>query len=164
MKENFMGDLENFRGYIICPMLSGGKYWWNDTVMANVGEVVKSFGENHAIDYDNISLSGHSIGGEGVVYAAENNRFEQITGINLKKIAPISGTAYHSYSNLGDHEVRTYRGQHDSVGITSWYALAGDDAYHEIKGADHGMADMGTFNLDEDGNGRSDIFEWMFEE
>ena len=35
--------------------------------------------------------------------------------------------------------------------------------YHVLSRSSHGSLDQDAFNLDEDGNNRSDIFEWLFE-
>ena len=98
--QNFMGDLENFNGYIVCPNLQEGMNWDSDDVMKMIGEVMDDVSDDYNIDTDSICLSGHSLGGLGTIYATEHDRFENLTGYQLKKAVILSGIAKHEVNAI----------------------------------------------------------------
>ena len=39
-----------------------------------------------------------------------------------------------------------------------------EEDYHVLQGSTHGSLDQDAFTLDDDNDGRSDVFEWLFDE
>ena len=169
--QNFIDtDLENFRGYIICPHLAGGGNWGNDKSMERIGEIITSFSQTHNIDENNIAMSGHSLGGIGAVYASRNNRFEQLTGIKISKTVILSGYTDRNVDSL-DMDTKIYVGS-SGDGAAKWEmheylvktGAVSEEDYHVLQGSTHGSLDQDAFTLDDDNDGRSDVFEWLFDE
>ncbi len=66
----FLKDTK-FKGYIVCPVLSGGyNKWDDDRVAAKLDNFLDSFCGSHKVNKDKIALSGVSLGGSGTVYMA----------------------------------------------------------------------------------------------
>ena len=100
----------------------------------------------------------------------KNNRFEELTGIKLSKSVILSGYSEKGISSLGT-DTKIYVGS-SGDGAAKWQmheylvntGAVSEEDYRVVKGATHGSLDQDAFNLDEDGNNRSDIFEWLFED
>lgn len=61
-------NLKNFNAYVICPKLTKGGYWGNNK--SSLQKLLDKFLAEHNVDKDNIILSGHSEGGNGVLFIA----------------------------------------------------------------------------------------------
>lgn len=62
---------QTFNGYILMPQTPD--YWDRPNRAQEVRDIVNEFGQTHAIDRDNITIAGHSMGGIGALYMAGTN-------------------------------------------------------------------------------------------
>ena len=159
---------ENFRGYIICPVLSSGN-WCNDNAENGIRSIIKNFSSTHKVDKDNIALAGHSLGGMGTIYMAKH--MDDV----FSRAAVISG--YQTRDKEGTIDISSIK-----IPIMGFVGTNGDDgAYNymnprdrktgkrvsifpklvEVKSA-HGDAPGWSLLQDTNRNGRSDFFESLF--
>lgn len=154
-------DLEDFNGYILCPQLTGiyniGS-WNNSAAEIHLRNLLNNFQETHAVDTDNIAIAGHSLGGMGALYMAKN--MEDV----FSKAAVLSG--YDVGINTSDINIPIvgYVGSNESTyPMTNLFTnTLGEDSLITVD-ANHGGVPAQVFNRDTDGNGRSDLIEWLFD-
>ena len=145
---------QTFNGYIIMPQ-TPTPGWNNEKKSQEVRQIVNEFGQTHAIDRDNIVIAGHSMGGIGALYMAGTNddhfysRALVLSGYNpgdkiLKNInIPVMG-----FGESGN-------------GTKGLIQNAPEHQYYDSS-ASHGAVPRDAFGRDTNGNGRSDVFEWLF--
>ena len=144
---------QTFNGYIIMPQTPD--YWDRENRSQEVRQIVNEFGQTHAIDRDNIVIAGHSMGGIGALYMAGTNddhfysRALVLSGYNpgdkvLKNInIPVMG-----FGESGN-------------GTKGLIQNAPEYQYYDST-AGHGAVPRDAFGRDSNGNGKSDVFEWLF--
>ena len=148
---------EDFDGYIICPQLTGSYYcngnWQNDQAEAAVRGVIENFSQSHNIDEDKIALTGGSRGGMGVEYMAKH-----MPDIFCKAVAISS---YPTGIDLNDIPIPIIGmvGKYD--GSSSSYMQSVYDQLIWLE-ADHSNSPYAAFHIDSDGDGRADIYQWLF--
>ncbi|MBQ4646850.1 MAG: hypothetical protein IJB79_05845 [Candidatus Gastranaerophilales bacterium] len=167
-------ELEGFRGYILCPGLKSG-LWASDYAVECVDEILTSFSETHNIMEDNVSLAGHSLGGQGTIYMLAHNTFNDGVGFDFHRGAVISGYNLGFGSNSGgwesleDKEIRSYLAQWEDS-ASSWamehylHPIIGEEnviSGETVAGTGHGDIDREAFHLDQDGDGISDLLDWL---
>lgn len=154
-------DLEDFNGYILCPQLTGQynvKYWNNSTAEGYIRNLLNNFQETHAVDKENIAIAGHSLGGMGTLYMAKN--MDDV----FSKAAVLSG--YDVGIDTSDINipivgyVGTKESQYEMNNLFT--NKLGEDSLITVE-ADHSGVPAKVFNRDTDGNGRSDLIEWLFD-
>lgn len=157
-------DLEGFNGYIICPANTGES--WQGSA-SNLVEILDDFSKTHAIDMDNITLSGYSLGACAVPTILKSSEFNGGSEYKFSKAAIFAG--YNSNAaKQGDipTEMAVWVGAGDSDSINSMKTnlrrLIKDENYHVVAGAGHGAFSSVAMAQDVDGNGRSDVLEWLF--
>ena len=160
--------LEGFDAYIVCPQLTGYGYsstWRSPEAADKLFALIDYLKENYPIDENRISIEGHSLGGEGVIYMAADPR------ACFSAVVPVSAyNPYVAHENIKT-AVRGYSGSPfipapredwDSYhymksifdkhfGIQNWF----------VKNCSHYDIPMVAFEEDADGNGQSDLIEWM---
>ena len=154
---------EGFNGYIICPSSHG--LWNTETAANNINEILTQFSENHNIDKDNIVIVGHSMGGDGALYLPNSPVFNQEDGFKFKKAAVLTG--YPNSEQKYNIPVGLWVDSGSKWALDEYVApyldFDGKDKYVNMCYYEHGMVDNETFKLDTNGNGRADIFEWLFD-
>lgn len=162
-----------FNAYVIAPHLSGIDTWCDDNIATKVANVIETFvKEKGNIDTSNIVICGHSLGGAGALYMAGRTdlmpyRFSKLailSGYDANGDLLVNGSKKINYADV-TMPTRGYKGTNDGT-CYSFYA----NQYKQIPNADevkvvpgdHGAVPNEAFNLDEDGNGRSDLIEWLF--
>jgi len=116
-------------------------------------------GKKRNFDPDKIVIAGHSIGGMGAVHYG--GTFPEFWSAAV----PISPVDAHPYENgFNGLPVRAYLADGDGSGTMRSYfnnhlKHAADEAIYIRSG--HGMSGAVAFQLDENGDGKSDLIEWM---
>ncbi|MBQ3011105.1 MAG: hypothetical protein IJD81_07920 [Oscillospiraceae bacterium] len=155
-------ELDGFNAYVVAPQHMGPliKYYWATEHTRNlVIDAVIDAGNGRNFDPDKIIIAGHSIGGMGAVHYG--GTFPEFWSAAV----PISAVEAHPYENgFGDLPVRAYLADHDGGGTMNDYfhnylKYAADEAVY-IKSS-HAMSGAVAFQLDENGDGKSDLIEWM---
>jgi len=168
--------LEGFRGYIICPANTGESWLGRE---AQVAQVMDHFTQTHEIDYENIGLAGYSAGAFVIPEylekdESERNKDKDVNAFapggryEVKKAAIMAG--YNSNAakrgNIDHDKMAVWVGSGDSDSIgsmsTNLRKLIKDENYHVVAGAGHGAFSSTAMAQDVDGNGRSDVLEWLF--
>ena len=153
-------NLEDFNGYVIAPSLDGihTSEWATKTAEEYVRGIVSSFTETHNVNQDMIFVGGHSLGGIGAFYMAD--KADDI----FSKAFVLSGYGHGTY-NIADIDMPIigYNGVSDSGFMSNQFAKQfGADNLVNVN-ASHGAVPVNAFQRDADGNGRSDLFEWLLE-
>ncbi len=105
------GKLGNLRCYVLIPQLPSSVSGWIRAV-DDVAELVEAVSAQYGIDRDNISLSGHSMGGSGVW------KFALRAPDLYARFAPLSGSVVFSEENverLKDKKIWAFVGALDTV-------------------------------------------------
>lgn len=155
--------LENFNGYIICPILPNGS-WNNDANANKIDNILDSFKQNHSVNEDKIAIAGHSLGSFGALYIGNNSK------THYSKIAMLSGYRAGNI-NIQDSKVPVY-GYVGSPGagedsssyqyMTNDFAAAVGEENLHVYGTSHGGVPKEVLNEDKNGNHYSDFFENLF--
>ena len=158
---------ENPRCIFCFPQLPTTQWWWtNDKAENCLRSIIGNVCSKYNIDKNNIVLGGHSKGGQGAVYMAK--KLEDI----IKKAVVISGSkapanidastinipvkGYYAAREGDDY----MSGEFSSVfGKENVIEMEYDQNGNRIK---HGDSSGVAFAQDEDNNGHSDIFEFLF--
>lgn len=154
-------DLEDFNGYILCPQLTGiyniGS-WNNSAAEIHLRNLLDNFQKTHAVDTDNIAIAGHSLGGMGALYMAKN--MDDV----FSKAAVLSGYDVGISTSDIDIPIVGYVGSNEAMNpMTNLFTnTLGEDSLITVE-ANHGGVPTQVFNRDTDGNGRSDLIEWLFD-
>lgn len=158
-------DLENFNGYVICPSLTGvgTDSWDNKKVEGYLRGILDDFQSDHNVNSDQIFVGGHSLGAMGAVYMAKN--MDDV----FSKAFVLSGYNRTTY-NISDVNIPIIgfvASGDDSASkryMNGAFAKAvGNENVITVSGG-HNNVPPEVFNMDNDGNNRSDLFEWLFEE
>ena len=154
-------DLAKFNGYVIFPQAS--KTNWTDPAKANeIVKVLDDFSSTHNIDMDHIALSGHSMGGTGAQYIAHEFEVNEY-GYKFSKVAVISG---YEVAKARIDELQTpmrgYVGTSDSDYMHIYFRSVVGDSNLFVVNSEHGSVPEYSYILDENHNGISDMFEWLF--
>ena len=153
-------NLEDFNGYVIAPSLDGvaASEWATKNAEEYVRGIVSSFTETHNVNADMIFVGGHSLGGIGAFYMAD--KADDI----FSKAFVLSGYGHGTY-NIADIDMPIigYNGVSDSGFMSNQFAKQfGADNLVNVK-TGHGAVPVNAFQRDADGNGRSDLIEWLLE-
>lgn len=155
---------EGFNAYILCPHLTGS---WNsgrwDTPRAkdNLQALLNKFIIEYNIDVEKIVIVGHSLGGQGTLYMAQEldcfskcvvlSGYCPQTGIIEVEI-PIVG--YVGKASMGE----------DVTSINFMKGMFAEKFVNQSVDASHGGVPQVVFSMDTNNNNRSDLIEWFFEE
>ena len=153
-------NLEDFNGYILCPQLTGNYYlgnWNNEKAEGYIRDMLSSFEQNHAVDKNNIAVSGYSLGGMGSIYMSEH--MDDI----FTKSAVISGYDIGIDTKGIDIPIMGYVGKNENrEDMKKLFERNLGEEYLLTLEAHHGNIDEEVFKRDSNQNGRSDIIEWLF--
>ena len=160
--------LEGLNAYIVAPHLIQGDfwspYWCSQDSARNIQDLIDYYVENYNVDRNQVVLSGHSLGGQGVAYLT------QVMPEAFCAAAPLS--VYHPTIKLTDNSIPMwcFQGNPDyGEDNTSHNYAYGDFANFYGRDAitmlnvGHGDLPMAAFSMDKDGNNRTDLFEWFAE-
>ena len=158
-------SLEGFNAYVLCAQLSApfnNGTWNNPTSMGYVKDLIDIFISEHNVDQSKVYILGHSLGAVGCMYMAHEMpeyfaacvpMCPYYQGFDITEIE-IPVMVYVGSPGGGEDEI-SYR-----------YALKISDALGDdsvtVFPTSHGGVPKMAFNLDEDGNNRSDLIEWLF--
>lgn len=155
--------LEGFNAYVICPQLYGK--WncgsWNQQEAAGfVMELLEWFTQEYPVDTERIFLVGFSSGGMGALKMA------QLYPDYFSKMVVMSAPA--GAEGFEEIEIPAVGASETEVSYNSFMK----EAYPSVFGENcvrfypvkHVDVPMAAFYDDRDGNNRSDLIEWMFED
>ena len=157
-------ELSHFDAYVISPVLYGdfyNEFWCKDVSADYLRAVIDKFCSENNVDTESIVVCGGSMGGQGTVYMAANmdNYF--------CKAYIMSG--YHVYDIHADDfkmPVKGYVGKWDDEKSINYmkglFREVGEENLTILESAKHSGVPKKAYNLDADGNGRSDLIEDMF--
>ena len=154
--------LEHFNAYVICPSLRSGG-WVGHYLKDQMQKTLDIFIENHNVNTNKIIICGHSLGGIGtqfMAYELQDYFSAQaiISGYNvateIEKIT-IPTRAYVGQRTYGEDA------NSENYTMTRLKDAFGEEAIYSLQ-TGHVPALKVSFTLDEDGNNRSDLLEWMF--
>ncbi len=153
-------DLENFNGYVICPVLTG-KYnagnWNNKKAEGYIRDILTDFESTHAVDKDKMAVAGHSLGGMGALYMAKN--MEDV----FSSAAVLSGYDVGIKTSDINIPIIGYVGTSEAQGpMNQLFKNTLGEEYLVHVQANHGGVPGQVLTRDSDGNGRSDFFEFLF--
>lgn len=151
-------DLENFNGYVICPVIPNGR-WENPTREQEIRNILTDFENvhNYKINHDKVAIAGHSAGGMGALYMAKHmddvfSSAAILSGYNVD--IPMSEINIPIIGYVGNNE--------DQVPMDYLFNKQMGNEYLITVEADHGGVPGKVLQRDSDGNGRSDFFEFLF--
>ena len=159
---------QGFEAYFVCPQMTGLGYApsWNCPQSAdNLFALIDYLKEHYPIDETKIILEGHSLGGQGVLYMAADPRacFSAVVPISAYDpnvscygiTAKVRGYTGSPYIPAPREDWTSYRFMEqvfkEIFGLENWH----------IKSCSHYDIPMVAFEEDLDGNGQSDLIEWM---
>ena len=156
-------DLEDFNGYIIIPTLNDTDIpsWTCDEAKTYLKGVISSFQENgHSINSDKIFIGGHSVGGKGALYMAQH-----ADDIFSKAFVMSGYSDYYAYDiNEISIPMIGYNGKADSDYMNTTFQDKVGAENLVIVDTDHGAVPVNAFRRDADGDGKSDLIEWLLED
>lgn len=163
------GELDGFDAYIVCPQMTGKwKYfagWQTETNRRNLDNILADVLARNHIDTEKIIISGHSIGGRGAI----TNALHNVNDFDYYKVVSISGfIENYDIQFIKELDIRFYTGKvatgeyegiwsHNIRVMTKYF---GEENLFVIDGS-HANSPVKAFLLDEDGNNKSDLIEWM---
>ena len=174
-KDNAIGniisdwDLQDFNGYIIVPTLTDSYIpnWFNERAEEYVRGVVQSFKDQYNVNDDMVFVGGNSLGGQGALYMAEH-----VDDVFSKAFVMSAYADEVGRYNVNNVEIPMigYVGKSndwktsDSGYMDSFFAnKVGDENLVTINRA-HGKVPINAFRRDADGDGKSDLIEWLLED
>ena len=158
-------NTEGFNAYVVYPQLYGNFYdnvWCSKTSKNNLKNLIEHLIATEKIDPQRIVIAGSSLGAQGAQYMAH----EMPEYISAQVV--ISG--YHPQVDMSEVTMPTiaYIGTKEkgeaqgSINYTYGYfkSVFGNEKIIELP-TSHGALPEVVFALDENGDNRSDIIEWM---
>lgn len=148
--------------FIVCPQLDGAYNlgaWNNEGSMVSVANLVNYLvATNPAIDVENISISGHSLGGAGSMYMAQNMAF-------VNRVASLSVYNPRVTMTMDASDVRIFVGS-ASCGEDRTCIVTADDMVtkygytYETFECNHGQLPANVFAVNEE-TGECDVLTWL---
>lgn len=135
------GQLGDVRAYVIMPQLPSSQKSW-ESIAGSISELIDYMAKAYTVDRNNVSLTGHSMGGTGVWHLA------CMYPALFSRIAPLSGsirTTPEAIDKLKAIPIRTFVGSADSIVapesseemIAALKAAGGNAEITVFDGADH---------------------------
>ena len=147
-------QLDGFNAYVICPQLTSGT-WNNSTRKDKLNELLDKIVIEKNIDKDKISLTGHSLGGIGVLYMAYYRPTYYSSLVVLSGYNPII-----DYSTLKNIPIRGYTERSDSFMVNNFANTFGSDKLTITNGG-HANVPKEAFTEDKNNDNKSDLIEWI---
>ena len=147
-------QLYGFNAYVICPQLSGGN-WNNSTTKDKLNNLLDKIVKEKDIDTDKISLTGHSLGGIGVLYMAYYRPTYYSSLVVLSGYNP--GI---NYSTLKNIPIKGYTEKGLSFMVNNFANTFGSDKLTITNGG-HGSVPKEAFTEDKNNDNKSDLIEWI---
>ena len=160
--------LKGFPAYVVCPQMTGAGYnttWRSPQSADNFFKLLDHLKKTLHIDETRIILEGHSLGGQGALYMAADPR------ACFSAVVPISAYSPDVSCKQITSAVRGYTGSpYLPAPREDWESynfmksiftdVFGIQNFH-MKNCSHYDIPMVAFEEDLDGNGQSDLIEWM---
>lgn len=161
--------LDGLNAYMVAPQLMNGDfwspYWCTEESRVNVKDLLDYYIENYNVDPDKIVVCGHSLGGQGTLYMA------QVLPEYFCAMAPLS--VYNPCTPITNTDIPTwcFEGKkecgEDSVSVdyafTDFKHKYGEECITSLP-VGHLKLPFTVFSMDNDANGRMDLFEWFAEQ
>ncbi len=159
---------QKFNAYVVCPYLTGQWYsdsWGDPEAMNCVLWLVQCLKAQYNIHPGQVVIMGHSLGGEGVFYYAAQSPDVFCKAVTLSPYYPygihmedihIPIRAYCGNEALGEGKVPP------AVCKNSFIPIFGEENCFFLE-TDHNGLPIAALSLDEDGNGKSDLMEWLLD-
>ena len=150
-------ELDGFNAYVLCPHLRGSGNpgsWQSEASKQKLYQLIDNFIEENNVNTNKIILSGHSLGGIGVLYMAyQRPEF-------YSALAVLSG--YNPGVDITVLSSIPTRGYSESIGFmeNNFKNAFGSENYYPLS-TSHGNVPNMAFNLDENHDNKSDLIEWM---
>lgn len=146
--------------FILCPQLDGAYdlgAWNNEGALVSVSNLVNYIvANNPAIDTENISLSGHSLGGTGALYMAQSmdyvNKVAPMSSYTARVVLPIGATAKFFVGSTACGEDGT------CVQVANDLEASGYEVFFYDCG--HGALPATVFAVNAE-TGESDVLTWL---
>ena len=150
-------SLDGFNAYVICPHLSGSGYsssWQPSTIQNKLYSLIDKFVKENNINTDKIILTGHSLGGIGVLYTAYQrpNFYSALVvmsgydpGVDISTLKHIPTRGYSEYISFMNNKFQS---------------TFGSENYYQLN-TSHGNVPNAALNMDENNDNKSDLVEWM---
>lgn len=157
-----------FNAYVVCPYLTGQWYansWGDPEAMEHVLWLVECLKRQYSIHPEQVVILGHSLGGEGVFYYAAKSADVFCKAATLSPYYPygtdladihIPIRAYCGNEALGEGKVPP------EVCKNSFIPIFGEENCFFLE-ADHTGLPCAALSMDADGNGKSDLMEWLLD-
>ena len=162
--------LDPIEAYVVCPHINKDvtfDRWGTPQGADAIYKLIDHLKENYNIDETKIILEGHSMGGQGAIYIAADDRacFSKLVivsgeyaNIDYDKITiPVFGCVGGGADKPAD--------QRDAEGIRKFMTTTFKDKFKEAEFFEgpynHDNVAIQFFQKDEDKNNKSDIIEWM---
>lgn len=158
---------EGFNAYIVCPQLYGNWYtgvWGSESVRNQVCDIVKYMLDNYNVNPNKVVISGHSLGAQGAMYIAATDPDDLYSAV-----VPVSGFRPNAdLEILASIHARGYSGTPrygDGTNIYNFTVgpladVIGEENIYTLN-SDHVQVAVDAFTLDENGDNKSDLIEWM---
>ena len=165
--------LEPIEAYIVCPHINKNvpfNRWGTPQGADAIFKLIDHLKKNYNIDENRIILEGHSMGGQGAIYIAADDRacFSKLVivsgeyaDIDYNKISiPVFGCVGGGMDRPAD--------QRDAEGIRKFMTTTFKDKFKDAEFFEgpynHDNVAIAFFQKDDDLNHQSDIVEWMLKE
>ena len=156
-------DLDNFDAYVISPVLtSSSDVWYEQDTVDKLSKLLDKFIAENNVDRNNIIICGGSAGGQGTLYMAKNmtDYFTQAVVLSGYGVQGINGQDI-------EIPIKGYVGSWDDENSKKYMKRLGteigEDKITYVSEASHGKLPRMLYNLDSDGNGKSDFIEDLFD-
>lgn len=162
-------SLDGFNAYVVCPQLVNeweNREWFYDSAKEAVDEIVEELISEYNIDTDRIIIAGHSNGAMGALFMAAKDKASNqyysavvevagsFPGVEIECLKEMPARGYVGPMSLGESELNYY------YTADIFANLIGKENVF-ILPADHARIGDRCFTLDEDGDNKSDLIEWM---
>ena len=157
--------LDNFDAYVIAPHLAGDYWvnmWCKEQSADYLADLLDKFIDENNVDTDNIIVMGTSLGGQGALYMATDERMSNyFSQAVILSGYPIEGVK----ASDAKIPVTAYVATGDTKGSRDYAKTfakeVGNDNLTELR-ADHITLPSVLYNLDSDGDGKSDFIQGLF--
>ena len=161
-------NLYGFNAYVVCPHLVG-KYastWYNSNSKNNLHNLLNKLTSELNIDKSKIIITGHSLGGQGALYMAQQSPNYYSAMVVFSGYHPIV-----DISNIKNLPSRGYVGTvaagEDSASysyMVNYFAKNFGEKSLYVINTGHGNLPKKVMKLDENNDGKSDVVEWMLKQ
>lgn len=170
--KSWPNNLEYFNAIVLAPHnIKQSKGWKNSTDADKLKKFVDYMISKYNLNKNKIILSGHSLGGAGVMYMSSiyQNTFAAIVPISVHEdVNDYKNSSNYFIKNISYFSripIRIYSEE------SSFYKNITNHIYNSINNPDkfkktfdtaHGRVPYSAYTFDSDKNGKSDLLEWIY--